>query len=52
MIGPDATVTLDLPSALAGGQAADHPEAMQANLDALGGLIHSQRVLLALTQAA
>ena len=28
-----------------------YPEAMQANLDALGGLIHSQRVLLALTQA-
>jgi adenylosuccinate lyase len=27
-----------------------HPEAMQANLDRLGGLVHSQRVLLALTQ--
>ncbi|MBT3703306.1 MAG: adenylosuccinate lyase, partial [Alphaproteobacteria bacterium] len=28
-----------------------YPEAMQKNLDQLGGLIHSQRVLLALTQA-
>ena len=28
-----------------------YPEAMQRNLDRLGGLVHSQRVLLALTQA-
>jgi adenylosuccinate lyase len=28
-----------------------YPEAMRANLDRLGGLVHSQRVLLALTQA-
>ena len=54
VIGPDATVTLDF--ALA--RLADvvdglvvHPLAMAANLDRLGGLIYSQRVLLALTQA-
>jgi adenylosuccinate lyase len=53
MIGPDATITLDF--ALA--RLADvidkllvYPEAMRRNLDRLGGLIHSQRVLLALTQ--
>jgi len=28
-----------------------YPERMQANLDALGGIVHSQRVMLALTQA-
>ncbi|MDB5693214.1 MAG: adenylosuccinate lyase [Alphaproteobacteria bacterium] len=28
-----------------------YPERMQANLDRMGGLVHSQRVLLALTQA-
>ena len=28
-----------------------YPERMQANLDSMGGLVHSQRVLLALTQA-
>jgi adenylosuccinate lyase len=53
MIGPDATITLDF--ALA--RLADvvdkllvYPENMRRNLDRLGGLIHSQRVLLALTQ--
>jgi adenylosuccinate lyase len=53
MIGPDATITLDF--ALA--RLADiietlviYPANMKKNLDALGGLIHSQRVLLALTQ--
>jgi adenylosuccinate lyase len=53
MIGPDATITLDF--ALA--RLADvidklvvYPETMRKNLDKLGGLIHSQRVLLALTQ--
>jgi adenylosuccinate lyase len=54
MIGPDATVTLDFAlSRLTGvvDKLLIYPEAMQANLDALGGLIHSQRVLLALTQA-
>jgi adenylosuccinate lyase len=54
MIGPDATVTLDF----ALNRLADvienmlvYPEEMQKNLDQLGGLIFSQRVLLALTQA-
>ena len=54
VIAPDATIALDF--ALA--RAADlverlvvYPEAMRANLDRLGGLVHSQRVLLALTQA-
>jgi len=53
MIGPDATITLDF--ALA--RLADvidkllvYPENMRKNLDRLGGLIHSQRVMLALTQ--
>ena len=54
MIGPDATVTLDF--ALARlvrvvDRLLVYPEAMQKNLDHLGGLIFSQRVLLALTQA-
>jgi adenylosuccinate lyase len=53
MIGPDATVTLDFAlNRLAG--VVEHlvvyPERMQKNLDLLGGLVHSQRVLLALTQ--
>ena len=54
MIGPDATVTLDFALArLAGviGSLVIYPDAMRRNLDRLGGLIHSQRVLLALTQA-
>ena len=54
MIGPDATVTLDFALARLTGlidRLVVYPEAMQANLDRLGGLIHSQRVLLALTQA-
>lgn len=53
MIAPDATVTLDF--ALA--RLTDvidrlilYPEAMERNLNQLGGLVHSQRVLLALTQ--
>ena len=53
-IGPDATITLDF----ALHRLADvveklviYPERMQRNLDLLGGLVHSQRVLLALTQA-
>jgi adenylosuccinate lyase len=53
MIGPDATVTLDFAlSRLAGivDKLVVYPEAMQRNLDRLGGLVHSQRVLLALTQ--
>jgi adenylosuccinate lyase len=53
MIGPDATVTLDFAlNRLAGliDKLVVYPENMQRNLDRLGGLIHSQRVLLALTQ--
>ena len=54
MIGPDATVTLDFAlNRLAGviEKLVVYPENMQRNLDRLGGLVHSQRVLLALTQA-
>jgi adenylosuccinate lyase len=53
MIGPDATVTLDFAlHRLAGliDKLVVYPENMKKNLDRLGGLIHSQRVLLALTQ--
>ena len=53
MIGPDATVTLDFALARMA-QVIDkllvYPATMRKNLDRLGGLIHSQRVLLALTQ--
>src|SRR5581483_8270491 len=54
MIGPDATITLDFALARAAGlveKLVIYPDAMRANLDRLGGLVHSQRVLLALTQA-
>ncbi|HZR86117.1 MAG TPA: adenylosuccinate lyase [Bradyrhizobium sp.] len=53
MIGPDATVTLDFAlNRLAGliDKLLIYPENMQKNLDRLGGLVHSQRLLLALTQ--
>jgi adenylosuccinate lyase len=53
MIGPDATVTLDFALARMAGvieKLVVYPENMQRNLDRLGGLVHSQRVLLALTQ--
>ncbi len=53
-IGPDTTVTLDFAlNRLAGvmDKLVVYPENMKKNLDRLGGLIHSQRVLLALTQA-
>jgi adenylosuccinate lyase len=54
MIGPDATVTLDfalvrLTSMME--KLVVYPDRMQKNLDDLGGLVFSQRVLLALTQA-
>jgi adenylosuccinate lyase len=52
MIGPDATVTLDFAlNRLAGiiDKLVVYPENMQKNLDRLGGLVHSQRVLIALT---
>jgi adenylosuccinate lyase len=54
MIGPDATVTLDFALARMTGvidRLVVYPEMMRRNLDALGGLVFSQRVLLALTQA-
>ncbi|HUO53787.1 MAG TPA: adenylosuccinate lyase [Rhodoblastus sp.] len=53
MIGPDATVTLDFALARLTGvidKLLVYPENMRKNLDLLGGLVHSQRVLLALTQ--
>jgi adenylosuccinate lyase len=53
MIAPDATVTLDFAlNRLAGliDKLLIYPENMQRNLDQLGGLIHSQRILTALTQ--
>ena len=53
MIGPDATITLDFALARLTGvvdRLVVYPENMRKNLDRLGGLIHSQRVLLALTQ--
>jgi len=53
-IGPDATVTLDFALHRLAGlleKLVIYPENMLANLDRLGGLVHSQRVLLALTQA-
>ncbi len=54
MIGPDATVTLDFALARLTGvvdKLLIYPENMRKNLDRLGGLHNSQRVLLALTQA-
>ena len=54
MIGPDATITLDFALARLTGvidRLVVYPDRMKANLDQLGGLVHSQRVLLALTQA-
>ncbi|RJF85472.1 adenylosuccinate lyase [Sphingomonas cavernae] len=53
-IGPDATITLDFALARLTGvmdKLVIYPERMQKNLDKMGGLVHSQRVLLALTQA-
>ena len=53
MIGPDATVTLDFALVRLAGLVEKllvYPANMQKNLDRLGGLVHSQRVLIALTQ--
>ncbi len=53
-IGPDATITLDFALARLTGvvdKLLVYPERMARNLDRMGGLVHSQRVLLALTQA-
>jgi adenylosuccinate lyase len=54
VFAPDATIALDFAlNRLAGmlEKLVVYPAAMQENLDDLGGLVHSQRVLLALTQA-
>ncbi|MEP3226347.1 MAG: adenylosuccinate lyase [Parasphingorhabdus sp.] len=54
MIGPDATITLDFALVRLTGvieKLLIYPERMQKNLDRMGGLVHSQRVLLGLTQA-
>src|SRR2546428_1777129 len=53
MIGPDATVTLDFALARLASivdKLVIYPQNMRKNLDRLGGLIHSQRIMLALTQ--
>jgi adenylosuccinate lyase len=53
-IGPDATITLDFALGRLTGvieKLLVYPARMQKNLDKMGGLVHSQRVLLALTQA-
>jgi adenylosuccinate lyase len=53
MIGPDATATLDFALARLAGiieKLVVYPGTMQRNLDRLGGLVHSQRVLIALIQ--
>ncbi len=52
-IGPDATVHLDFALKRLTGvidKLMVYPENMKRNLDRLGGLVHSQRILLALTQ--
>ncbi len=54
VIGPDATIALDFALHRMAGVVEKllvYPDAMKRNLDLYGGLIHSQRVLLALTQA-
>jgi adenylosuccinate lyase len=53
MIGPDATVTLDFALARLAGivdRLVVYPANMAKNLARLGGLVHSQRVMIALTQ--
>jgi len=53
MIGPDATTTLDFTLARLAAivdKLVVYPDNMRKNLERLGGLIHSQRVLIALTQ--
>jgi len=54
VFAPDATIALDFALGRLAGlvdKLVVYPEAMKRNLDKLGGIIHSQRVLLALTQA-
>ncbi len=53
-IGPDATITLDFALVRLTGvidKLVVYPARMEKNLNKMGGLVHSQRVLLALTQA-
>jgi adenylosuccinate lyase len=53
-VGPDATITLDFALARLAAvveKLVIYPERMMENVDRMGGLVHSQRVLLALTQA-
>ncbi|MCI0754162.1 adenylosuccinate lyase [Teichococcus vastitatis] len=53
-VGPDATITLDFALARLTGmmdKLTVYPDRMVANLESLGGVVHSQKVLLALTQA-
>jgi adenylosuccinate lyase len=53
MIGPDSTATLDFALTRLTGiidKLVVYPKTMRENLDRLGGLVHSQRVLIALTQ--
>jgi adenylosuccinate lyase len=54
VIGPDATIALDFALTRAAGMMEKltvYPDRMRANLESLGGVVHSQKVLLALTQA-
>ncbi|NGM22241.1 adenylosuccinate lyase [Roseomonas stagni] len=54
VIGPDATITLDFALMRLTGMMEKltvYPERMAENLESLGGVVHSQKVLLALTQA-
>lgn len=54
VIGPDATIALDFALGRMAGvieQLIVYPERMKKNLNSLGGLVYSQRVLLALTQS-
>jgi len=54
MIAPDATITLDFALARLTGMIEKltvYPQRMEENLESLGGVAHSQKVLLALTQA-
>ncbi len=54
VIAPDATIGLDFALARLTGMMEKltvYPERMAENLESLGGVVHSQKVLLALTQA-
>src|SRR5207253_3837956 len=54
VIAPDSTIALDFALARLSGlmdRLVVYPERMRQNLESLGGLVDSQRVLLALTQA-